>query len=57
MKNYSTAESPNTPMKEWSYSSWLFSDEAKVENIYVAGSEVLTLIIKDLPSHSDTVSE
>ena len=52
MKNYSTAESPNVPMKDWGYSAWLFSEEAKVENIYVAGSDVLTLLIKDLPSHS-----
>ena len=53
MKNYSTATPPNTPMKTWSYSEWLFSDASKVQNIYVAGSEVLTLMIKDLPSHAD----
>lgn len=52
MKNYSTAEMPNVPMKDWGYSEWLFSEEAKVENIYVAGSEVVTLLIKDLPSHA-----
>ena len=53
MKNYSTAEPPNTPMKTWAYSAWLFSDESKVQNIYVAGSDVTTLPIKDLPSHTD----
>ena len=52
MKNYSTAEAPNTPMKDWEYSSWLFSEESKVETIYVAGSEVTTVLIKDLPSHN-----
>ena len=53
MKNYETAEPPNTPMKTWSYSAWLFSEESNVQNIYVAGSEVLTLLIKDLPSHTN----
>lgn len=53
MKNYETAEPPNTPMKTWSYSAWLFSEESNVQNIYVAGSEVLTLLIKDLPSHAN----
>ena len=52
MKNYSTAEAPNTPMKTWSYSAWLFSEDSNVQNIYVAGSEVLTLLIKDIPSNS-----
>ena len=52
MKNYSTAEAPNTPMKDWSFSRWIFSDSSKVENIYVAGSEVLTLPISELPSHT-----
>ena len=52
MKNYSTAEAPNTPMKDWEYSAWLFSEESKVETIYVAGSEVTTVLIKDLPSHN-----
>jgi hypothetical protein len=52
MKNYSTAETPNTPMKDWEYSAWLFSDESKVEKIYVAGSEVTTVLVKDLPSHN-----
>ena len=54
MKNYETAEAPNTPMKTWSYSAWLFSEESNVQNIYVAGSEVLTLLIKDIPSNSTT---
>ena len=52
MKNYSTAESPNTPMKDWGFSEWFFMEESKVEKIYVAGSEVITLNIKDLPSHN-----
>jgi hypothetical protein len=39
-------------MKDWEYSAWLFSDESKVEKIYVAGSEVTTIPIKDLPSHN-----
>lgn len=54
MKNYETAEPPNTPMKTWSYSRWLFSEDSKVENIYVAGSDVLTLLIKDIPSHENS---
>lgn len=54
MKNYSTAEAPNTPMKDWSYSAWLFSEDSKVQNIYVAGSSVVTIPIAELPSHSDT---
>lgn len=54
MKNYETAEAPNTPMKTWSYSAWLFSEESKVQNIYVAGSEVITLLIKDIPSHENS---
>ena len=52
MKNYSTAEAPNTPMKDWSYSAWLFSEDSNVEKIYVAGSDVVTLVIKDLPTHN-----
>ena len=53
-KNYYTAESPNTPMKDWAYSAWLFTEDSNVQTIYVAGSEVITLTIKDLPSHSAT---
>ena len=52
MKNYETATPPNTPMKTWSYSAWLFSDASHVQQIYVAGSEVTTLLIKDIPSHT-----
>jgi hypothetical protein len=41
-------------MKTWSYSRWLFSEDSKVQNIYVAGSDVLTLLIKDIPSHENS---
>lgn len=44
----------DSPMKDWSYSSWLFSADSNVQAIHVAGSTVLTIPIKDLPSHSST---
>lgn len=44
-------QSNETPMKDWSYSAWLFSEDSKVETIHVAGSSVITIPIKDLPSH------
>ena len=54
MKNYEIGGTDSTPMKTWSYSAWLFSEESKVQKIYVAGSDVTTLLISELPSHANS---
>lgn len=42
-----------SPMKDWKQTQWFYGENSKVQNLYLAGSEVTTILIKDLPSHSD----
>lgn len=43
----------NAPFSEWECNEWFFNEESSVENIYVAGKDIVTLVIKDLPKHDD----
>lgn len=41
----------NAPFSEWECNEWFFNEESSVESIYVAGKDIVTLVIKDLPKH------
>ena len=48
---YSQEWDGNLPFSEWPCNEWFFDENSSVENIYVAGKDVVTLVIKDLPRH------
>ena len=43
----------NLPFSQWPCNEWFFDEKSSVEQIYVAGKDIVTLIIKELPSHND----
>ena len=48
---YSQEWDGNLPFSQWPCNEWFFDENSSVENIYVAGKDVVTLVIKDLPRH------
>jgi beta-lactamase superfamily II metal-dependent hydrolase len=48
---YSQEWDGNLPFSQWPCNEWFFDENSSVENIYVAGKDVVTLVIKDLPVH------
>ena len=48
---YSQEWEGNLPFSQWECNEWFFNEESSVENIYVAGKDVVTLVVKDLPRH------
>ena len=52
MIRYETGTDEYEPLTQWECNEWFYDKASSVENIYVAGSEVVTLVIKDLPSHN-----
>lgn len=53
---YSQEWDGNLPFSQWQCNEWFFNENSSTENIYVAGKDIVTLIIKDLPTHADRAS-
>ena len=51
MLRYETGTEEYEPLVDWPCNEWFFDENSSVEKIYVSGSEVVTLVIKDLPKH------
>jgi hypothetical protein len=49
---YSQEWDGNLPFSQWPCNEWFFNENSNVENIYVAGKDVVTLVIKALPRHA-----
>lgn len=43
----------NLPFSLWECNEWFFNEESSTETIYVAGKDIVTLVVKDLPVHED----
>lgn len=42
----------NLPFSQWECNEWFFNEDSSVEQIFVAGKDVVTLTIKELPTHN-----
>ena len=51
MLRYETGTEEYEPLTTWACNQWFFDENSSVEKIYVSGSEVVTLVIKEIPTH------
>jgi hypothetical protein len=51
MLRYEIGTEEYEPLTTWACNQWFFDENSSVEKIYVSGSEVVTLVIKEIPTH------
>ena len=51
MLRYEIGTEEYAPLTTWECNQWFFDENSSVEKIYVSGSEVVTLVIKEIPTH------